>query len=66
MAILKYLLTILGVGLFGSAAALATYDIYLAMQLQRLLRRKDAVRRSTRTLLYKIGLSGCTAGHELR
>jgi hypothetical protein len=66
MVVLRYLLTILGVGLFGSAAALAAHDIYLAMQLQRLLRRKETVRRSTRTLLYKIGFSGCTAGQGLR
>ncbi|HYL83632.1 MAG TPA: hypothetical protein VE263_05320 [Candidatus Angelobacter sp.] len=66
MAVLKYLLTILGVGLFGSATALAAYDIYLSMQLQHLLRRKAAARRSARILLYKIGFSGSHAGHGLR
>jgi regulator of protease activity HflC (stomatin/prohibitin superfamily) len=39
MLALKYLLMILGVGLFGSAAALVAYDIYLSEQLRRLLSR---------------------------
>jgi hypothetical protein len=39
MLVLKYLLMILGVGLFGSASALVVYDIYLSAQLRRLLRR---------------------------
>jgi regulator of protease activity HflC (stomatin/prohibitin superfamily) len=39
MLVLKYLLMILGAGLFGSAAALVIYDIYLASQLRRLLGR---------------------------
>lgn len=38
MLALKYLLMILGVGLFGSAGALVGYDIFLAAQLRRLLR----------------------------
>ncbi|HKW64768.1 MAG TPA: SPFH domain-containing protein [Candidatus Acidoferrum sp.] len=38
MLALKYLLMILGVGLFGSAGALAAYDVFLATQLRRLLR----------------------------
>lgn len=40
MLVLKYLLMILGVGVFGSAAALVAYDIYLSAQLLRLLRRE--------------------------
>jgi regulator of protease activity HflC (stomatin/prohibitin superfamily) len=40
--VLKYLLMILGVGVFGSAAALVIYDIYLSAQLLRLLRRDKA------------------------
>ena len=40
MLVLKYLLMILGVGVFGSAAALVIYDIYLSAQLLRLLRRE--------------------------
>ncbi|MFI5106060.1 MAG: SPFH domain-containing protein, partial [Terriglobales bacterium] len=39
MLALKYLLIILGAGLFGSAGALVVYDIFLAAQLRRLLRR---------------------------
>jgi hypothetical protein len=42
MFVLKYLLMILGVGVFGSAAALVIYDIYLSAQLWRLLRRDKA------------------------
>jgi len=41
MLLLKYLLMIAGVGLFGSAAALVTYDIFLAGQLRRLLSRGE-------------------------
>jgi regulator of protease activity HflC (stomatin/prohibitin superfamily) len=39
MLALKYLLVILGTGLFGSAGALVAYDIFLSTQLRRLLRR---------------------------
>ncbi|HMD40448.1 MAG TPA: SPFH domain-containing protein [Candidatus Acidoferrum sp.] len=39
MLALKYLLMILGVGLFGSSGALVIYDIYIAEQLRRLLAR---------------------------
>ena len=39
MIVLKYLLVILGVGLFGSAGALVVYDVVVAAQLRRLLRR---------------------------
>jgi regulator of protease activity HflC (stomatin/prohibitin superfamily) len=42
MLVLKYLLILTGVGLFGSAAALIAYDIYISSQLRRLLRRRDA------------------------
>src|SRR6202158_839047 len=41
MLALKYLLMILGVGLFGSAGALVMYDVYLAGQLRLLLGRKN-------------------------
>src|SRR5713101_1423311 len=37
MLVLKYLLVILGIGLFGSSGALVVYDIYLSSQLRRLL-----------------------------
>jgi regulator of protease activity HflC (stomatin/prohibitin superfamily) len=39
MIALKYLLAILGIGLFGSAGALVVYDVYVSSQLRRLLRR---------------------------
>jgi regulator of protease activity HflC (stomatin/prohibitin superfamily) len=42
MLVLKYLLILTGVGLFGSAAALVAYDIYISSQLRRLLRRDAA------------------------
>jgi|HubBroStandDraft_4_1064222.scaffolds.fasta_scaffold888929_1 hypothetical protein len=40
MLMLKYLLMILGAGVFGSTAALVVNDIYLSAQLLRLLRRE--------------------------
>jgi regulator of protease activity HflC (stomatin/prohibitin superfamily) len=46
MLVLKYLLMLAGVGLFGSAAALVVYDIFISSQLRRLLRR-DAAGAST-------------------
>jgi regulator of protease activity HflC (stomatin/prohibitin superfamily) len=39
MLALKYLLMILGLGLFGSSGALIAYDIYISEQLRRLLAR---------------------------
>jgi len=36
MIALKYLLVILGIGLFGSAGALVIYDVYISSQLRRL------------------------------
>ncbi|MGC1617647.1 MAG: SPFH domain-containing protein [Candidatus Acidiferrum sp.] len=39
MLALKYLLMILGLGLFGSSGALVAYDIYISEQLRRLLAR---------------------------
>ena len=41
MVALKYLLAILGIGLFGSAGALVVYDVYISSQLRRLLRRSS-------------------------
>src|SRR4029077_20175491 len=41
MIALKYLLIILGIGLFGSAGALVAYDVYVSSQLRRLLRRSN-------------------------
>src|SRR6266566_2932223 len=40
MNVLKLLLVILGIGLFGSAGALVVYDVVVAAQLRRLLRRR--------------------------
>jgi regulator of protease activity HflC (stomatin/prohibitin superfamily) len=40
MLALKYLLVLLGLGLFGSAGALVAYDIYLSEQLRKLIKRK--------------------------
>jgi len=45
---LRYLLMILGLGLFGSASALAAYDIFLATQLRRLLHRTELARGAAR------------------
>ena len=42
MLVMKYLLILAGVGLFGSAAALVVYDIFISSQLRRLLRRNSA------------------------
>src|SRR5271169_1006045 len=39
MLALKYLLMILGVGLFGSAGSLVVYDVFISEQLRRLLAR---------------------------
>lgn len=40
MLALKYLLMVAGLVLFGSAAALMAYDVYLAARLRILLRQK--------------------------
>src|SRR2546430_2435207 len=40
MNVLKLVLVILGVGVFGSAAALGGFDVVVAAQLRRLLRRR--------------------------
>lgn len=42
MVALKFLLTILGIGLFGSAAAVVAYDVYLASRLRWLLQQSAA------------------------
>jgi regulator of protease activity HflC (stomatin/prohibitin superfamily) len=42
MLVLKYLLMILGAGLFGSASALVVYDVFMSEQLRRLLARRGA------------------------
>jgi regulator of protease activity HflC (stomatin/prohibitin superfamily) len=40
MLALKYLLMLLGVGLFGSAGAVVVYDVYVSERLRRLVQRK--------------------------
>jgi len=65
MVALRYVLIILGLGLFGSASALAAYDIFLATQLRRLLHR-NASRPRGWAATYKAGFPGSTPGHGLR
>ena len=65
MVALRYVLMILGLGLFGSASALAAYDIFLATQLRRLLHR-SAPRTHSWAVTYKGGFRGSTAGPGLR
>jgi hypothetical protein len=66
MPALRYLLMILGLGLFGSASALAAYDIFLATQLRRLLHREPSDRILACSVTYKIGFPGPSAGQGLR
>ena len=42
MEALKLLLVILGIGIFGSASALVVYDVVIATQLRRILKRPGA------------------------
>jgi len=63
---MKYLLMILGLGLFGSATALAAYDIFLATQLRRLLHRSTVPRAHAWRVTYKIGFPGPGTGQGLR
>ena len=63
---LKYLLMILGLGLFGSASALAAYDMFLATQLRRLLHRNAPDGARAWRLTYKIGFPDSGAGQGLR
>ena len=45
MLALKLTMMLAGVALFGSAAALVGYDIFLSAQLQKLLRRGESAQR---------------------
>ena len=65
MVALRYVLMILGLGLFGCASALAAYDIFLATQLHRLLRRSSPHPHAW-TVVDKVGIPGSTAGQGLR
>ncbi len=51
MLALKYLLMILGVGLFGSAGALVCYDVYISERLRRLLARNKTPESGAETRL---------------
>src|SRR5260370_17394587 len=72
MLVLKYLLMILGAGLFGSAGVLVAYDIFLSEQLRRLLSRgkKDEsgaevgalARRPFRPVRWRLALQLTVAG----
>jgi regulator of protease activity HflC (stomatin/prohibitin superfamily) len=72
MVALKYVLMILGAGLFGSAGALVVYDIFLSAQLGRLLRRKTTdesgtevgalARRPFRPVRWRLALQLAVAG----
>ena len=39
MVALKWVLGMIGIGLFGSASAMVVYDVYISSQLRSLLRR---------------------------
>src|SRR5258707_13313882 len=72
MLALKWLLMILGAGLFGSAGALVAYDIFLSEQLRRLLSRGKTeesgaevgalARRPFRPLRWRLALQLTLAG----
>ena len=65
MVALRYLLMIMGIALFGSASALAAYDIFLATELRRLLHR-DSRRPHTWAVVSRAGFPGSSAGQALR
>ena len=72
MLALKWLLMLVGAGLFGSAGALVAYDIYLAEQLRRLLSRNKTdqagaevgalARRPLRPVRWRLALQLTAAG----
>jgi regulator of protease activity HflC (stomatin/prohibitin superfamily) len=72
MLALKWLLMLVGVGLFGSAGALVAYDIYLSEQLRRLLSRNKTdesgvevgalARRPFRPVRWRLALQLAAAG----
>jgi len=73
MVALKYLLMLVGAGLFGSAGALVAYDIYLSEQLRRLLSRNKTdesggeevgalARRPLRPVRWRLALQLAAAG----
>jgi regulator of protease activity HflC (stomatin/prohibitin superfamily) len=72
MLALKWLLMLVGAGLFGSAGALVAYDIYLSEQLRRLLSRNKTdesgvevgalARRPFRSVRWRLALQLTAAG----
>src|SRR5205809_7829587 len=76
MVALKWLLMIVGAGLFGSAGALVAYDVYLSAQLRRLLSRNKTdesgaevgtlARRPFRPVRWRLAPQLTTAGALLR
>jgi regulator of protease activity HflC (stomatin/prohibitin superfamily) len=73
MVALKWVLAILGLGLFGSAGSLVAYDIYLSSQLRRLLSREkpdedgtapgtDLARRPLRPVRWRLALQWAAGG----
>src|SRR6184192_3357125 len=72
MVALKWLLMIVGAGLFGSAGALVAYDVYLSEQLRRLLSRNKTdesgveveplARRPLRPVRWRLALQLTIAG----
>jgi hypothetical protein len=51
MLALKYLLMILGFGLFGSTGALVAYDVYIAEQLRGMLTSRKTSGRAKATVV---------------
>lgn len=63
MTALKYLLMILGLGLFGSTGALVAYDIFLSEQLRRLVPRRRGNTLESHAMLPAVAQSALTPGH---
>jgi regulator of protease activity HflC (stomatin/prohibitin superfamily) len=66
MLALKYLLMFIGVGLFGSAAVLIIYDIYIAQQLRRLTKQKASEDPAARLSLLPPPFAGVRWGQAQR
>ncbi|HEY6944319.1 MAG TPA: hypothetical protein VI431_04195 [Candidatus Acidoferrum sp.] len=66
MTPLRYVLMILGLGLFGSASALAAYDVFLATQLRRLLHCNASTPPHGWRVIYRLRFPGSSAGQGLR
>ncbi|MGB2642026.1 MAG: hypothetical protein WBG02_19355 [Candidatus Acidiferrum sp.] len=62
MTALKYVLMILGLGLFGSTGALVAYDIFVSEQLRRLVPRSRRNAKSMPTPITAHGTLGAARG----